>query len=228
MTNTIRQAKPDELPAVVKCILAAINKERLWTNFVPAKGGQDESYLAEIENLLKEHLDPSNKDWVIEVVDLAKKGAPAQIVAVAVWDMSGASEEDKKAQQPQTAIKDDRLRAYIEVLRKARADVFSRYPQHTYLQLLATHPDHQNRGYGKDLVHSYMAKAKQKGGVLTALGGPFGYIFFSGLGFHDLGPVELPPSSATDAQMVKALSLVVNQEERRRSIVDSLINYISS
>ncbi|CAH0002330.1 unnamed protein product [Clonostachys byssicola] len=228
MTNTIRQAKPDELPAVVKCILAAINKERLWTNFVPAKGGQDESYLAEIENLLKEHLDPSNKDWVIEVVDLAKKGAPAQIVAVAVWDMSAASEEDKKAQQPQTPIKDDRLRAYIEVLRKARADVFSRYPQHTYLQLLATHPDHQNRGYGKDLVHSYMAKAKQKGGVLTALGGPFGYIFFSGLGFHDLGPVELPPSSATDAQMVKALSLVVNQEERRRSIVDSLINYISS
>lgn len=227
MTN-IRQARPDELPAVVKCILAAINKERLWTNFVPAKGGQDEGYLAEIENLLKEHLDPSNKDWVIEVVDLAKKGAPAQIVAVAVWDMSAASEEDKKAQQPQTAIRDGRLRAYIEVLRKARADVFSRYPQHTYLQLLATHPDHQNRGYGKDLVHSYMAKAKQKGGVLTALGGPFGYIFFSGLGFHDLGPVELPPSSATDAQMVKAMSLVINQEERRRSIVDSLINYISS
>lgn len=142
--------------------------------------------------------------------------------------MNADSRRKTTAQQPQTAIRDGRLRAYIEVLRKARADVFSRYPQHTYLQLLATHPDHQNRGYGKDLVHSYMAKAKQKGGVLTALGGPFGYIFFSGLGFHDLGPVELPPSSATDAQMVKAMSLVINQEERRRSIVDSLINYISS
>ena len=48
------------------------------------------------------------------------------------------------------------------------------------------------------------------------------------LGFHDLGPITLPPSSATDAQIIKAMSLVVPKEERRQSIVDSLINYISS
>lgn len=92
----IRQAKPEDLPAVVKTILAAINKERLWTNFVPTKGGQDSAYQTEIENLLKEHLDASNKDWVIEVVDLADKGAPAQIVSVAVWDVTAATADESK------------------------------------------------------------------------------------------------------------------------------------
>lgn len=111
---------------------------------------------------------------------------------------------------------------------KARREKFERYPSHMYLQLLATHPDHQNRGYAKDLVHSYIQRAKQTGGVLTALGGPFGYIFLSGMGFHDLGPISLPPSSASDAQLIKAMSLVVPKEERRQSIVDSVINYISS
>lgn len=92
-----RPAKPEDLPSVVKCILAAINKERLWTNFVPTKSGQDATYIQEIETLLKEHLDPSNKDWVIEVVDLAGKKDPANIVAVAVWDMSAAEDDDRKS-----------------------------------------------------------------------------------------------------------------------------------
>lgn len=111
---------------------------------------------------------------------------------------------------------------------EARSLFFNRYPQHIYLQLLATDPNHQNRGYAKDLVHSYIVKAKRKGAILTTIAGPFGYIFFSGLGFHDLGPVELPPSTASDAQLIKAMSLVVNKEERRQSIVDSVLNYISS
>ncbi|KAI6778325.1 uncharacterized protein J7T54_005841 [Emericellopsis cladophorae] len=228
MQNKIRAATFEDLPSVVKVILAAINKERLWTNFVPSKTGQDESYVKEIEALLREHLDPSNKDWVIEVIDLAKNGQPSQIVSVAVWDMSAAEDDDRKKRDVKTEIKDDRLSAYTTVVSKARNEFFNRYPQHSYLQLLATHPDHQNHGYAKDLVHSHMVKAKQKGGVLTTLGGPFGYIFFSGLGFHDLGPVSLPPSSASDSHIIKAMSLTVPKEERRQSIVDSVLNYISS
>lgn len=134
----------------------------------------------------------------------------------------------KTEREIKSNISDSRLSAYTEVVNKARTEFFNRYPQHMYLQLLATHPDHQNHGYAKDLVHSYIVKAKQKGGVLTTLGGPFGYIFFSGLGFHDLGPITLPPSAASDAQIIKAMSLVVNKEERRQSIVDSVLNYISS
>lgn len=93
----IRQAKPEDLPAVVKVVLAAINKERLWTNFVPNRAGQDETYVNEIETLLKEHLDPNNKDWVVDVVDLGKADSP-KIVAVAVWDMAAAADDDKKSE----------------------------------------------------------------------------------------------------------------------------------
>lgn len=93
----IRNAGPDDLPAVVKVILAAINRERLWTNFVPKKGAQDAAYLHEIEKLLKEHLDPRNKDWVISVVDLADSASsPPRIAAVAVWDMSAADDDKGK------------------------------------------------------------------------------------------------------------------------------------
>lgn len=92
----VRQAKPEDYPAVIKVILAAINKERLWQSFVPSRSGQDSAYQGEIEALLKEHLDPSNKDWVIEVVDAAGKGQAANIVAVAVWDMSAASAGESK------------------------------------------------------------------------------------------------------------------------------------
>lgn len=93
----VREAKPEDYPAVIKVILAAINKERLWQAFVPAKGSQDSAYQGEIEALLKEHLDPSNKDWVIEVVDAAGKGEPAKIVAVSVWDVSsGRAGESKR------------------------------------------------------------------------------------------------------------------------------------
>merc|ERR1712000_246981 len=128
-----RPAKPEDLPAVVKVILAAINKERLWTNFVPTKSSQDATYVQEIETLLKEHLDPSNKDWVIEVVDLAGKKDTANIVAVAVWDMSAAEDDDRKKREIKSNISDSRLSAYTEVVNKARTEFFNRYPQHMYL-----------------------------------------------------------------------------------------------
>lgn len=123
--------------------------------------------------------------------------------------------------------KDARLNAYHEVVQKAKTQLDARHPQHMYLQLLVTHVNHQQEGYGKDLVESSINKAKQKGGVLTALGGPSGYIFFSGMGFHDLGPVSIPESMSTDTQLVKMLSLVV-EKERRRSLTESVMHYLSS
>ncbi len=96
----VREAKPEDYPAVIKCILAAINKERLWQAFVPSRSGQDSAYQGEIEALLKEHMDPSNKDWVVEVVDAAEKNRPANIVAVAVWDVSAATEASKREFTP--------------------------------------------------------------------------------------------------------------------------------
>merc|ERR1711937_397303 len=75
-------------------ILAAINNDRLWAKFVPSKTTQDDAYVQEIVNLLLEHADPANKDWEVQVVDLASgksskdTGDASEIVAVAIWDIS--------------------------------------------------------------------------------------------------------------------------------------------
>lgn len=97
-TTKTRAATRNDIAAVVKVILAAINNERLWANFVPEKTSQDDDYVQEIASLLLEHIDPANKDWDVQVVDLASKGQPSVIVSVAVWDLSAASNDDKRSQ----------------------------------------------------------------------------------------------------------------------------------
>ncbi|KAI6785475.1 uncharacterized protein J7T54_007118 [Emericellopsis cladophorae] len=230
-----RTATKDDIPAVTDVILAAINNDRLWAKFVPSKTTQDDAYVQEIVKLLLEHADSANKDWEVQVVDLASsksskdKGDASEIVAVAVWDVSSmADTKETKPPTVHTDLSDSRTQAVVSLLKQAKTDCFKDYPQHRYLQLLATHPRHQNQGYATDLVKAGMAEAKKTGGVLTAVAGPLGYILFSGFGFHDIGSVTLPPSSATDTQAVKAMVLVVPKEERRRSFVDSLIDYVSN
>lgn len=124
-------------------------------------------------------------------------------------------------------IEDPHLGIFYDLVQNGRSEFVKRYPQFMYLQLLATHPNYRGQGYAKDLLRAYMVKAKQKGSVLTSFGGPFGYIFFSGLGFRDLGAVALPSGIASDTVMVKAMSLVVPKEARRRSIVNAVVNHIT-
>lgn len=123
---------------------------------------------------------------------------------------------------------DSRIKDYMSLASQCREEYFGSYDKHRYLQLLATHPVHKTRGYATALVQDAITTAKRHGGTLVTMGGPIGYILFSGLGFHDLGAVKLPSSLDTNVQAVKAMSLVVEKLERRRSFVDSLIEYISN
>ncbi|CAH0020284.1 unnamed protein product [Clonostachys rhizophaga] len=231
-----RAATLKDVPAVIDVILSSIHSERLWTNFVPSQRNRGTDFRQEIEALFEEHIDPSNTDWVIEVVDLGDKGGTPVIVSVAVWDLSAAQghggqskidsrqHEERETKMP---IEDVHLSMFYDLVQNGRSEFVKRYPQFMYLQLLATHPNYRGQGYAKDLLLSYMAKAKQKGNVLATFGGPFGYIFFSGLGFHDLGAVALPSGIANDTVMVKAMSLSVPKQGRRRSIVTAVVNHIT-
>lgn len=125
-------------------------------------------------------------------------------------------------------VSDTRIRDYLSLASQCREEYFDSYQKPRFLQLLATHPHHKTRGHATALVQSAITAAKRHGGVLVTVGGPVGYILFSGLGFHDLGAVKLPSSLDTNIQSVKAMSLVVEKLERRRSFVDSLIDYISN
>jgi predicted N-acetyltransferase YhbS len=58
---------------------------------------------------------------------------------------------------------------------------------HYYLGLLATHPDYQCRGFGKELVHRGLDKAKQQEWNVTLFSSPMGRRVYSKLGFRDVG-----------------------------------------
>lgn len=92
MTKT-RRANSEDIPAVAKVILAAVNNERLWTKFVPSRSDQDASYFKQTEALLQGHL--ADKSWIVEVTDLEKENkAPAKIVSVAIWTTLSATNDD--------------------------------------------------------------------------------------------------------------------------------------
>uniref|UniRef100_A0A8H7KBN6 N-acetyltransferase domain-containing protein n=1 Tax=Bionectria ochroleuca TaxID=29856 RepID=A0A8H7KBN6_BIOOC len=164
-----RIATQDDVPAIAKLIQDSIQKDRLWLRFSASKSVQDEAYSTEIESLLEEHLYPSMEDWIVEVVDLGE--SEPVIVSAAIWDVKGAQGPEVAKREHKTYIRDRRLLKYIEILRSAQDKSSPRYPRSTWLQLLVTHPNHQGRGYAKDLVNSQVSRSKKEGGVLAAIGG---------------------------------------------------------
>ncbi|CAH0020286.1 unnamed protein product [Clonostachys rhizophaga] len=221
-----RIATQDDVPAIAKLIQDSIQKDRLWLKFSASKSIQDEAYTTEIESLLEEHINPSMEDWIVEVVDLGE--AEPHIVSAAIWDVKGAQGPEVAKREHRTYIRDHRLLKYIQILRSAQDKFSPRYPHSTWLQLLVTHPNHQGRGYAKDLIDSQVCRVKKGGGVLTTIGGSKAYIFFSGRGFSDLGPVEGSAGVAADAETetIKALSLVIKKVDKGKSFVDSVVDYV--
>ncbi|VUC23752.1 unnamed protein product [Clonostachys rosea] len=221
-----RIATQDDIPAIAKLIQDSIPKDRLWLKFSASKSLQDEAYNTEIESLVEEHMYPSMEDWIIEVVDLGE--SEPEIVSVAIWDVKGAQGPDVAKREHKTYVRDHRILKYIQILRSAQDKLSPRYPHSTLLQLLVTHPNHQGRGYAKDLIDAQVTRVKKEGTVLTAIGGSKAYIFFSGRGFRDMGPVEGSVGMAADAETetIKALSLEVKKVDKGKAFVGSVIDYV--
>lgn len=90
-----------------------------------------------------------------------------------------------------------RLAAVAEAVqlttRGASGPLLSRYGPQMVLILTATHPPHRFRGHARRLVSHGLALARrgQTPVPVSALAGPMGYIFFSGLRFADCGLVTV-------------------------------------
>ncbi|CAH0058844.1 unnamed protein product [Clonostachys solani] len=221
-----RIATQDDIPAIAKLIQDSIQKDRLWLKFSASKSIQDESYITEIESLLEEHLYPSMEDWIVEVVDLGE--SEPKIVSAAIWDVKGAQGPDVAKREHKTYIRDHRLLKYIQILRSAQDKFSPRFPHSKWLLLFVTHPNHQGRGYAKDLINSQVSRVKKEGGVLNAIGGSKAYIFFSGRGFSDLGSVEGSTGITMDAETetIKALSLAIKKVDKGKAFVGSVVDYV--
>lgn len=120
-----------------------------------------------------------------------------------------------------------KLAALSQATVEGRRKHFSSCVPYVFLHLLATRPDHQRKGYGKALCASGIDVARQRHASVGAQAGSRGYILFSGLGFVDKGQVVLPTEPGTDDVLIKAMMLDSSLIQRRRSVFDSLVHYIT-
>lgn len=98
--------------------------------------------------------------------------------------------------------------------RGASGPLLSRYGPQMVLVLTATHPSHRFRGHARRLVRHGLALAaapssprRQGPGPVpvSALAGPMGYIFFSGLRFADCGLVTVRVPGERDELDLKVM-----------------------
>lgn len=120
----------------------------------------------------------------------------------------------------------EKVNTLLSMMDKARSKYFSGSGPQMYLRLLATAPDHQQRGCAKALCESGTEIAWQRQAAVCLLTGPRGYILVSGMGFSDLGAVSLP-SSGGDEQVLKALTMDVSKAQKSHpGLWDSFWNYV--
>ena len=91
-----RVATAQDIPGIIR-VVTSITQERLWMKFVPLKILNEDTELA---GLIRERIDPSNEDYVVEVVDAIGKTGSPEIAAVAFWDVSAASDDGKPSKNP--------------------------------------------------------------------------------------------------------------------------------
>ena len=120
-----------------------------------------------------------------------------------------------------------RLADFIEASLEGSRARFAGCSPCVFIRMLATRPDYKRRGYGKALAARGIELARRKNMPVCVQVGSQGYILFSGLGFTDLGPLLLPADKDGNELVLKALTLDSSRAQRRGSLIDSLLRYIS-
>lgn len=121
-----------------------------------------------------------------------------------------------------------KLVALSRAIVEGRKKHFSGHDAYVFLHLLATRPDHQKKGYAKALCASGINVARQRHASVCVFSGARGYILFSGLGFVDNGRVDLPSEPGSYDVLIKAMLLDSRLVQRRGSILDSLMRYLTT
>lgn len=124
---------------------------------------------------------------------------------------------------------DPKLNALSDAMRQGRERYFGAEGPHIYLRILATHPDHQGKGYAKALCKWGISLAHRKRVGVCLETGSRGYIMLSGMGFSDLGAVIVPAGNGYDEQVLKALRMdAAATQAANPGLWDSLKKYVST
>lgn len=234
----IRPATNNDFNALLAIVTATSSTDALWNMFLPRAAFKDAVFKEHVSQLLRQYLDPNNKDWLISVVELPEKditpGAP-HIASFAIWDMATATgkaktsiESDKVAPAAsETASRYlTRFTTFNNAMSQGRDKSFAAFEKRMFLKLIATHPEYEGEGYAKALLRAGYELARKTEAAVTVFAGPRGYVFFSGLGFADRGPLSI--NTGGDDVTIKAMSFDPTNERRRSSVVESFMSYITS
>ncbi|KAF6821712.1 GNAT family [Colletotrichum musicola] len=242
---TIRQATLDDVPVLLNIITSALPRDYQWQYCFRQSSKQDPSKY--VRSALEQTLAPGNNDWLVCVAEEPNTHKP---VGLAIWSWTDATiREDADEQSVNGSSKDDtvegaalhvegfangtakgtshasntRIAALGDAVADCRKRQLARYGKQLHLHVVATHPDHQRKGYAKLLCHHGITLARSKGMAASAVASSLGYIFFSGLGFVDCGQVVVrAPGEGEEIELKSMVYATPQQEQRRGSWLDMI------
>jgi ribosomal protein S18 acetylase RimI-like enzyme len=235
----IRPATNNDFDAIMAIATATSSTDSLWNMLMPRAAFKDAAFKEYLAQILKKYIDPDNKDFLVTVVELPDKditpGAP-HIASFSIWDMTSTSSSSNKS-----AVESDniaptsgetqsryltRFITFNNAMSEGRTKSFKAFNKFMYLKAMATHPEYEGEGYAKALLRAGYEIARKNEAAVTVFAGPRGYVFFSGLGFSDRGPLLM--QSGGDEVNVKAMSFDPSNERRRSSVMESFMHYITN
>lgn len=233
----IRPATNDDFTALMSIVTATSSQDALWNMLLPRAAFKDAAFKEHASALLKKYIDPANKDFLVSVVELPEKditpGAPS-LASFAIWDM--ATSDSKKPDAPEAVAPEagttsetasrylNRFKTFNDALAQGRTKNFAAFNKFMYLKLIVTHPEYESEGYAKALLRAGYEVARGTGAAVCVFASPRGYVFFSGLGFHDRGPLVI--QNGGEEVVIKAMSFDPANERRRSSVMESFMSYI--
>jgi GNAT superfamily N-acetyltransferase len=145
-----RPASDAELPAVTECIALAFATDPVWGPALLGPGGRTD------------HLRPYWRLFVEGAHRFETVRVTPGLEAVAVWLPPRGQELDEAGVRAfgalvETAMEPDVLADLLTLFERFEASR-APLPEHAYLSLLATHPDHRGRGIGQQVLAADLAR----------------------------------------------------------------------
>lgn len=180
---TVRPAAPHELPAVGTLLAAAFADDPVWSWLVTDRAAWDRKAPAWFTAEVRSHQRGPGEVLVDDQVRGAALWSPPDH-----WRSSTL--EGLRMAVPSLRLFGRRLPSALRFLLAMEA-AHPRQPDHWYLAVLGTHPDHQGKGVGAALVASVTARCDEEGlPSYLESSKQANLAFYARLGFEAAEPLE--------------------------------------
>jgi len=234
----IRKATAADIQDIAKVLLAATASESQWLYCFPSRREHPEKHESRVKAALELCLSTPD-GWIVAVAEISQgRGQhPKQIVAVGIWqtqapDPKGHGKSDAPEDSWSQLVGSDtqegsdchpsHLTTFMSASALGREKYLRKYDPQIHLHILATHPNHQKLGFGKALCNWGISWASEKKMTVSVMASSKGYIFFSGMGFRDVGYVTVKAEGESEDRALKAMVRVAGPERRRSSVLHFL------